>query len=228
MCESSSDVIVQLFLRSHITSQRSQRLQFHNKRRPLPFARRLGANGAVMRLDHLLGHIETQAGAANIGAIGVVGPGKLAEEERQDVRRDADAGVPDGDHKFMLDPIQRQIDGHRSRGRVLDGIVDDVGEYLLQLVAVGRDAVVGAMILGLKIELQAALFDVGPQFLDDVLDQTVQVDGLEGVLHGTQLDAADVEVVIDDGDECLRGIEYSRDALARLPGDGTHVTFQNQ
>jgi hypothetical protein len=73
----------------------TKRLQFHHERRPLPFPFRFRADGAVMRLDHLLRHEEPESRAADVDLAAVLGPGEFLEEARQDFRRDADPGVFD-------------------------------------------------------------------------------------------------------------------------------------
>ena len=98
-----------------------------------------------MRLDHLLGHEEPEARAADVDLGAVLGPREFLEEARQDFRRDAHPGVSD----FEYEPVRRAVERERCRDRsgrrVFHGIVDDIGDDLLQFVAVGRSAPIGAV-----------------------------------------------------------------------------------
>ena len=61
-----------------------------------------------MRLDHLLGHEEPQARAADVDLAAVLGPGEFLEEARQDFRRDADPGVFDLEYESMRGAVERE------------------------------------------------------------------------------------------------------------------------
>jgi len=209
-----------------------ERLQFHDKGRALPFSGRFGADGAMMRLDHLLGHEEAQARAADVDLVGVVGAAELLEEARQGLGRDADAGVLHGEDELVMLLVERESSRDRALSRVLHGVVDDVGDHLLQLIPVGGDAIVGAAavrrLVGREGELEAGLVDVRLELGDGVLDEHPEVDGLEGVLHGAELDPAHVQVVVDDGGEGLGGLIDAVDALPGFVRQLAHVAFEEE
>jgi hypothetical protein len=68
------------------------RIQFHDERRPLSFSQRFHVDAAFVGDHDLFGDVEAETGALDVDLVGIPGAGELLEEERQDLRVDADAG----------------------------------------------------------------------------------------------------------------------------------------
>lgn len=186
----------------------------------------------MVGLDHLLGHEESQARAADVDLVGVVRAAEFLEEARQGLGRDAHAGVLHREDELVVRLVEREGDFDRTLGRVLHGIIDDVGDHLLQLVPVCRNAPIDraspGRLFGREAEVQARLVDVRLELGDGVLDEHLEVDRLESVLHGAELDPAYVQIVVDDGRERLGRVIDALDALLGLVRQLAHITLQEE
>src|SRR3954470_19695072 len=86
-----------------------------------------------MQLDQAADQVETEAEPAERAASGIPGLYEDLEDMWQQIRRDALAVVANADHEHVTWPIDRDRERDvPSRGRVLDGVVEQVGHHLRQ------------------------------------------------------------------------------------------------
>ena len=138
------------------------------------------------------------------------------EDPRQEIRRDADAGVAHAQDGLATDGLD--LHGYRpARGRVLDRIRQQVGDHLFEAHAVAAHQRAGEpQLAAMMIERVGA-----PDLLDAPLDQGGEIERrlLQDQLAGR--DPRDVEQIVHDAGELLG---LAPDHAARLGRDGVgHV-----
>src|SRR6185437_493020 len=94
------------------------------------------ADRPAHRLDEVLDDRETEARPAHVARTSAVDAVEALEQARQVARLDARAGVGDLHAQRVLHPLRAQPDA-RAGAAVLDGVVEQVGEHLLEPLAVG-------------------------------------------------------------------------------------------
>ena len=169
-----------------------------------PSSLRRAGDATAGGLDEAAYHGEAHAGPRAGAALAAGHPVELVEEPLQRVVGDAGAGILDG----QPDRGRVELDGAHSEGRagrrVLDRVLDDVGDGLVQE---GRVHLDGGR---LQVDLQRTVTDAPSQSVERATHEVVE---LVDVALGDQcpgLDAAEVEQV---GDEAVQVLHLAVDGV---------------
>src|SRR5205823_14553497 len=155
---------------------------------------RLDPDAPVEPVDELAADVEPEPGAADASRHVRIEAIELLEDATALGRRDAEpvvAHAPDDVSLLALEP-----NGHRPTvGRVLDGVVDEVDEYLAELLLVGPYR--GKPLRRGEVESDPC-GQMDPRGLDDAGRERLRIDGLDRELEPAGVEMAREEQVVDD------------------------------
>ena len=152
-----------------------------------------------MQLDDALDQRQAEAGAG-APRLGPARALELLEDALVVFRRDADAGVGDGEQRgLVLDPAG-DGDG-AARRRELDGVGDQVAQRLLEPALVDLDRAQ----IGRAVDVELQVLRARPLGHDarHGVEQRLRLHRLAVERHAAGLDRGEVEDVVDDGQQAL-------------------------
>ena len=180
-----------------------------------PSRRALHPDLAAEHLRQVPGDGKAHARAADpLGQV-VFGQLEVLENAALEFLGDADAGVADHEQQGAViggdgqaaggDPFDAQLDG--AFLRALEGVVQQVGQYLAQPERVAHEL---ARDVRIEANGKAELLDLGPHGIAPGQggDQMVHVKGRKHGFDGRRVDIGQLQHVVDDGEQALaRGLD---------------------
>ena len=176
--------------------------------------------------DQLLADRQAQAGAAFLPGAGGVGLGKLLENSRLEVRRDALAMVAHADPQQLAMTLQAELHAGAGR-RELAGVGEQVGQHLLQ--APGIDPGAGQRVVaGLQAIADLILLGIGLVAAQRLLQQGQQGLGLQVEAHLAGEQFVYVQQIVDQQAQALAVVQGDPQQRCHALGHRAQGTAANQ